>query len=129
MSILFTKPETLMAAATDLAGVRSTINAVNEAAATPTTRLPAPGIDEVSAAVVAVFGAHAQQYQATSARAQAIHDQFVQAMKAAGHAYADAEAANASSVQTAVGHPLLRGCAYGAAGTGSLGGPGEVWVW
>ena len=129
MSFLFTKPETLMAAATDLAGVGSTIDSVNEAAATPTTGLLAPGIDAVSAAVVAAFGAHAQEYQAMSTRARAIHEQFVQTMKAAGHAYADAEAANASRVQSAVnaaartlpGSPPVGECAHGT--------PAEVWVW
>jgi hypothetical protein len=85
MSFLFTQAEKLTATASDLAGIRSTISAVNVAAALPTTGVPAPGADAVSALVAEIFGAHGQQYQAISARAAAFHDQFVQETKAAGH--------------------------------------------
>jgi hypothetical protein len=98
MSFLFTQAEKLTATASDLAGIGSTISAVNVAAALPTTGVPAPGADAVSALVAEIFGAHGQQHQAISARA-AFHDQFVQDMKAAGHTYADTEAANASRLR------------------------------
>ncbi|BBX75477.1 PE family protein [Mycobacterium shinjukuense] len=96
MSFLFTQPEQLKAAATELAGIGSTINAANAAAAAPTTSVLAAGADEISAAVAALFGAHGQMYQGLCAQAAVVHDQFVQAMSAAGRAYASTEAANAS---------------------------------
>ena len=59
--------------------VGSTITEANAAAATPTTGILAAGADEVSAAVAAVFGAHAEGYQILSTQAAAFHQQFVQA--------------------------------------------------
>ena len=66
----------MTAAATDLATIRSTLNAVNAAAAAHTTALLAAGADEVSAAIVALFSAHGQEYQALSAQAAAFQDEF-----------------------------------------------------
>jgi len=57
------------AAATDLARVGSTLSAANLAAVVPTSSVIAAGADEVSASVAALFGAHAQAYQALSAQA------------------------------------------------------------
>lgn len=54
MSFVIANPEMLAAAATDLAGIRSAISA-------------AAGADEVSLAISALFGQHAQAYQALSA--------------------------------------------------------------
>jgi hypothetical protein len=103
MSFLFAQPQMLMAAATDLAGIGSTLNAANTAAALPTTSVLAAGADEVSAAMASMFGAHARQYQAMSAQAANLHSQFVQAMNSASGAYASAEAANASPLQVGGG--------------------------
>lgn len=94
MSFLFTQPEMLAAAATDLAGIGKSITQARTAAAVPTTGILAAGADQVSAAVAAVFGAHAQNYQSLSAQAERFHDQFVQALNSTGGAYACAEAAN-----------------------------------
>ncbi len=99
MSFVFTQPQLLVDAATDLAGVGSALNAANTAAALPTTGVMAAGADEVSAAVASVFGAHAQQYQAMGAEAAKLHDQFVRTMNASSGAYADAEGANAKPLQ------------------------------
>lgn len=63
MSFVIATPEFVVAAATDLAGIGSSISAATQAAAAPTTSLLTAGADEVSAAVAAVFGAHAQSYQ------------------------------------------------------------------
>jgi hypothetical protein len=52
----------------------------------------------VSAAVAALLGAHAQDYQAVSSQLAAFHDQFVQALSASGASYASTEAANRSSL-------------------------------
>src|SRR5258708_27027739 len=88
-------------------------------------------------AVAALFGAHAQSYQALSAQATAFHDQFVQALTSGAGSYAAAEAANASPIQallnavntpflTALGRPLIGNGANGAAGTGAAGGAGGL---
>lgn len=99
MSYLVVVPELVAAAATDLANIGSSISAANAAAAAPTTALVAAGGDEVSAAIAALFGAHARAYQALSAQAAMFHEQFVRALAAGGNSYAVAEAATAQSVQ------------------------------
>lgn len=95
MSFLFTQPELLRSAATDLASVGAKINDATTAAATPITSVLAAGADDVSAAMAALFGAHGQAYQSLSAQAAQFHDQFVSALNSAGGAYASAEVANA----------------------------------
>lgn len=119
MSYLVVVPELVAAAATDLANIGSSISAANAAAAAPTTALVAAGGDEVSAAIAALFGAHARAYQALSAQAAMFHEQFVRALAAGGNSYAVAEAATAQSVQqdllnlinaptqALLGHPLI----------------------
>ncbi|WP_263992047.1 PE family protein [Mycobacterium bourgelatii] len=95
-------PSMLEAAATDLMNLRSTISAANAASAAATTGLVAAAGDEVSAAIAALFSEHAQTYQELSARAEAFHVQFVQALSAGGGSYASAEASAASSLQNAL---------------------------
>ncbi|QUR68799.1 PE domain-containing protein [Mycobacterium spongiae] len=96
MSYVVAVPEVVAAAATDLAGIGSTLNAANVAAAVPTMGVLAAGADEVSAAVAALFSAHARTYRALSTQVAGFHAQFVQAHARAGSTYATAEAANAS---------------------------------
>src|SRR5258708_10622125 len=105
MSFVITTPEMVGAAATDLAGVGSTLGAANAAAAGPTTAVLAAAQDEVSAGIAALFSAHAQQYQQLRQAAAAFHDQFVAALNAGAGAYASAEAANASPLQPRLGEP------------------------
>ncbi len=62
-----------------------------------------PRRDEVSTAVAALFSQHAQGYQAAAAQVAAFHSRFVQALTAGAGAYAFAEAANASPLQSAMG--------------------------
>lgn len=50
--------------------------------------------DEVSVAISALFGSHAQGYQTLSAQLAAYHNQFVRALNAGAGSYASAEAAN-----------------------------------
>lgn len=50
MSFVFAMPETLTDAATNLAGMGSTLSTANAAAAAPTTRVLAAAEDEVSTA-------------------------------------------------------------------------------
>jgi hypothetical protein len=135
MSIVIVGPEALTAAASDLTSLGSTISAANAGAAPPTTALLAAGIDEVSAAIAALFGAHGQAYQALSAQAAAFHQEFVHALTAGASSYAATESTAASPlqsvldtinapVQAATGRPLIGNGTNGAAGTGAAGGPG-----
>lgn len=124
MSFVIAVPEFLSAAATDLANLDSTISAANAAASIPTTGVLAAGADDVSAAIAALFGAHAQAYQTISAQAATFHAQFVQTLSAGAGAYANAEAANVQQsllnainapTQALLGRPLIGdGAAPGA---------------
>jgi hypothetical protein len=51
--------------------------------------------DEVSALTASQFAVHAQMYQAISAQAEAIHQQFVSTLGTSAASYAATEAANA----------------------------------
>jgi hypothetical protein len=91
---MFAIPELMEATAADLAGLGSTIGEANAAAAAPTTSVVAAAQDEVSTAIAALFSSHAQQFQALSAKAAALHGQFVQALAGGAASYVRAEAAN-----------------------------------
>ena len=95
MSFVTTQPEQLAAAAGELAGIGSQMNAQNSAAAAPTTGVVPAAADEVSALTAAQFAAHAQIYQAVSAQAAAIHEMFVNTLGTSAASYAATEAANA----------------------------------
>ncbi|SOJ54711.1 PE-PGRS family protein PE_PGRS16 [Mycobacterium simulans] len=108
MSLLNVIPELLVAAATDVAGIGSTMNASNAAAATRTAGLLPAAADEVSTTIAALFQAHAWEYQLLSTRAAAYHDEFVRTLTDSAGAYGQAEAANAEQVlQNAVNAPTL----------------------
>ncbi|SON63938.1 Triacylglycerol lipase [Mycobacterium simulans] len=96
MSYVVALPETMSAAATDVASIGSAVATANQDVAAATTGLLAAAEDEVSAAIAALFSAHGQGYQALSAQATAFHERFVQALTRAGPVYVAAEAANAS---------------------------------
>jgi PE family len=83
MSFVTTQPEMLSTGAGNLAGIGSAFLAWNAAAAGPTT------------GVAAQFARHAQIYQAVSAQAAVIHDQFVAILGSSAASYAATEAANA----------------------------------
>jgi PE family protein/PE_PGRS family protein len=100
MSYLAAAPEFLARAATDLSNIRSELIAVNAAATAPTTAMAPAAADEISAAITSVFAGHAQAFQALSSEAAAFHGRFVQALSGAAGAYAAAEAANGSLLQT-----------------------------
>ncbi|EFD63736.1 PE-PGRS family protein, partial [Mycobacterium tuberculosis EAS054] len=106
MSFVIVAPEALMSVASEVAGIGSALNAANAAAAAPTTGVLAAAADEVSAAMAALFGAHAQEYQRLSAQAAGFHAQLVQAIDALVDSYASAELANASSAASRVDHAL-----------------------
>ena len=97
MSFVTTHPEALAAAAGALQGIGSTMSALNAAAAAPTTGVLPAAADEVSALTAAQFAAHAQMYQAVSAQATAINEQFVNTLGLSSGSYAVTEAANAAA--------------------------------
>jgi predicted DNA-binding transcriptional regulator YafY len=95
MSFVTTQPEALAATAASLAGVGATMSAQNAAAAAPTTGVLPAAADEVSALAATQFAVHAQMYQAISAQAEAIHQQFVSTLGMSATSYAATETANA----------------------------------
>src|SRR6185437_3725133 len=137
MSFVIVAPDLMAGAATDLASIGSAIGAANAAAAAPTKALLAAGADEVSEAVAALFGEHAQSYQQFGAQLTAFHDRFVQALSAGAGSYAATEAASTSPIQlllnavntpflTLLGRPLIGNGADGVTGTGAAGGAGGL---
>lgn len=98
MTFVLADPELVVAAASDIAGVRSIVSAAN-AAAVGTTGLAAAAADEVSTAIAALFGAHGQDYRAVSGQLEAFHARFMQAVGVAAGAYASAETANGSLLE------------------------------
>jgi PE family len=97
MSFVTTQPEMLSAAAADLQGIGSTVSAANAGASGLTTAVVPAAADEVSGRTAALFGMHAQTYQAVSAKAAAIHEQFIATLTTSAGSYAATEAANAAA--------------------------------
>ncbi len=143
MSFLIASPEALAATATYLTGIGSAISAANAVAAAPTTEILAAGTDEVSTAISALFGAHAQAYQALSAHVAAFHDQFVHTLTAGAGSYMAAEAAAASPLQALqlellnainaptlalLGRPLIGDGTDAAPGRRGAGGAGGILI-
>ena len=102
MSFVLAVPEALATAASDVAGIGSTLGAASAAAAGPTTGVLAAAGDEVSAQIAALFSEHGLGYQQLSARVAAFHEQFVQALTAGTNAYSAAEANIAQTLANAV---------------------------
>jgi len=103
VSFVLVATDALETAAADAARIGSTVRAGNLAAVIPTTELATAGADEVSAAIAAVFGAHAQEYQAAAAQAATYYEQFVGTLSAAAAAYTSTEATIATSLAGALG--------------------------
>ncbi|WP_421845749.1 PE-PPE domain-containing protein [Mycobacterium sp.] len=136
-------PDVLGKAAADLAAIRSAIIEASAAAGAMTRQVEVAAADEVSAAAAAFFGAYALEYQTHSMRAVAFHDSFVQAVSASAEAYATAEAASVSLLQSVhtdalnavnahtealIGRPLIGDGADGGTvdGVGQPGGAGGI---
>jgi hypothetical protein len=107
MSSLSIAPDLVAAASGNLENLGSALRSANAAAASQTTAIAAPAADEVSAAITALFGAHAQEFQALSAKAAAFHDGFVNLLSGGAAQYVSSEAANAGSA-AAFSLPLLQ---------------------
>jgi hypothetical protein len=117
MSFVTAAPEEVQAAARNLAGIRAMLAKSSASAAAPTAGMVAAAEDQVSAQVVAFFGAFGRDYQVISAQAQAFHEQFVDLLRAGAGAYLDTEVANAEqNMLNAVNGPVqgLRGQSAGA---------------
>jgi hypothetical protein len=97
MTFVTTQPEIMAAAAGQLTGLGTELNAQNAAAMVPTTGVTPAAGDEVSALTAAQFASHAEVYQAVSAHAAAVHELFVSTLGASAGSYAATESANASS--------------------------------
>jgi len=137
MSFLIASPELLGAAASDLAGIGTTVSSANAAAAAQTTRVVAAAADEVSEAIASLFSGHALDFHALSAQAATFHDQFVQTLSAGAASYTGTEAANVqdtlsglvnSPTEALFGRPLIGNGANGAPGTGANGQPGGILI-
>ena len=121
VSSLLAAPQLLTDAASDLAGLGSTLKTANTTAATPTSGLLPAAADEISTEIASLFSAHGRGFQRLSAQAAAFHEQFVQALSASANAYATAEANVAQTLKTTVnapakavfGHPLFGGAVSG----------------
>jgi triacylglycerol lipase len=123
MSFVVTVPEVLAAAAADVAGIGSSLKVASAAAAAPTTAIMTAAGDEVSAAITSVFSAHARQFQALSAQAAALHDQFAQTLNASAWSYASTEAANASPMLGQVDRAIGNGFVVVERGFAQTSGP------
>lgn len=96
MSFVITLPEMLMAAVGRLEAIGSAVSTANVTAALPIAGVIPAAADEVSMVTAASFTAYGQLYQAISAEAHLIHEQFVKALGLSANSYAATEAANAT---------------------------------
>jgi hypothetical protein len=126
MSFVFAAPQELATAASDMAGIGSTLGAANAAAVAPTTGVLASAADQVSAQVAALLSEHGLGYQQVSAQMAAFHERFVQTLTAGASTYAEAEANAAQTLAHAVNAPgaALPGQPSVSSGIGSGAGGG-----
>ncbi|SPM27254.1 PE family protein [Mycobacterium terramassiliense] len=120
MSSLNVIPEMVSTASGNLQNLGSALRSANAAAASQTTAIAAPAADEVSSAISAALGAHAEEFQALSAKAAAFHDEFVNLLNGGAAQYLNAEVANAQqTLANAVSAPAggIAGAAANAADT------------
>jgi PE-PPE domain/PE family len=103
MGYLVTTSEMLASAAADVDEIGSAIIDADANAVGPTAGLVAAADDEVSEAIVKLFGGYSRQYHAVLTQAAAFHNKFSQALAAAGSAYAQAEATNTAAMTNALG--------------------------
>jgi hypothetical protein len=98
MTLLKAIPEELIAAATQLEGIGTSLEAQTAAAAAPTTSIASAASDTVSAIQAAVFAGYGTLYQQVAAEAHAIQAEFTSVLGLSSGTYSSTEAANA--VQT-----------------------------
>jgi hypothetical protein len=118
MSFVTAVPDTMTAAAGDLADIGSTLGQATATAAASTTSLVAAAADDVSIEIAKLFGTYSNEFHALSAEAAAFHDELVSLMNGGAAAYLDTEVANARQTSAAI-NPIL-------GGLGSLPGGGNL---
>jgi hypothetical protein len=97
------------------------------AVAAPTTAVVPAAADEISAAIVALFGNFGQEFQSLSVQAQAFHADFVGLMNAGAGAYLSSEVANAEqALANAVDAPAQAILGQSLRPSGLLGGGGTT---
>lgn len=93
------QPESLAVAAGRLQQIGTALTAQNSATAAPMTGVLPAAADDVSLLTAAQFARHAQAFQALSAQAAAIHENFVATLQTSAESYAVTEAANAAAAR------------------------------
>ena len=122
MSFVTAQSPALMAAATRLQGLGSSMAAQNAAAAAPTTTIAPAAADEVSALQAMQFSAYGTWYQQVSAQATAIHQMLVNTLGSSAGSYGETESAN----QAATGSTSLSGLLSALSGGGSSAATGSA---
>jgi hypothetical protein len=90
------------AAAQDLRAILANLSEGNAMAAPPTTGILPAGVDEVSAAITALFNTHGLAYQQLATAAEQFHQQFANLLSSARAAYEDTEIASGQMLRTAI---------------------------
>ena len=114
MSFVTAQSPALMAAASRLQQLGTSMAAQNAAAAAPTTGLAPAAADEVSALQAMQFSAYGTWYQQVSAQAAAIHQMLVNTLGSSAGSYGETESAN----QAATGSTSLSGLLSALSGGG-----------
>lgn len=128
MSFLVAVPETVSAAAGELAGIGSTMQEAAAAAAGPTTGLATAAADEVSLAISRVFGTFGAEFQAVNNQAATFHAEFVRLLNGGAAAYLNTEIANAGqNLANAVHGPAQTLLGTGGATGSAAAAPGGAY--
>jgi hypothetical protein len=99
MNFVTAQPESLSMAAGRLHEIGSALTAQNSATAAPMAGVAPAAADVVSLLTAAQFARHGQMFQALSAQAAAVHEKFVNTLRASAGSYAATEAINAASAR------------------------------
>ncbi|MDT5221367.1 MAG: hypothetical protein QOF15_3472 [Mycobacterium sp.] len=98
MSYVVAQPPGLTAAATELTGIGSVIDAAAVAAAAPTTGIMSAAADEVSAAIANLFGGFGLEFQTISSQFGGLYEGLVQRLTTTVEYYANAESINTAAL-------------------------------
>ena len=139
MSFVSVVPDEVTVAASDLAAIGSQITTANAAAMPAITTIAPAGADEVSTALAEVFNAHAQGFQALSAQAATVHEQFVTNLASTAQTFSATESENVlktvlddildginAPFLALFERPLIGTGADALAGSGAHGGAGGI---
>ncbi|OBJ16502.1 PE family protein [Mycobacterium sp. 1165196.3] len=99
MNFVTAQPDSLAVAASRLQEIGSALTAQSSATAAPMTGVVPAAADVVSMLTAAQFAGHGQLFQALSAQAAALHENFVITLQASAGSYAATEAINAASAR------------------------------